>query len=184
VQVHEELDNDGNNDYLNCLALPPSSCYGERIPLRTIVGGYNPSFFYAVDRLTVRRTSSSNWSIRPTATVFRHSRCRLQPWRIGDNILGRLIPARTTTETRVWGQMINFDNDVAAISSSKTSLSGREYHIDGFRFDFTRPIHNQSDATSEFAAPAVAGISCAAACPEKRQSAIILDCRGASNTGG
>ena len=42
--------------------------------------------------------------------------------------------------------MVNFDNDVARhFFVQNIVYLAREFHIDGFRFDFTRPIHNPDD---------------------------------------
>ena len=42
--------------------------------------------------------------------------------------------------------MVNFDDDVARhFFVQNIVYLAREFHIDGFRFDFTRPIHNPDD---------------------------------------
>ena len=115
--------------------------------------GYNPSFFYAVesaygtpDQLKPlvdtahrqrRSPSSSTW-------CFNHGGS-------SDNILWQIAQNDIHHGTyydgdTVWGPMVNFDNDVARhFFVQNIVYLAREFHIDGFRFDFTRPIHNPDD---------------------------------------
>ena len=69
----------------------------------------------------------------------------------GDNILWQIAQTDIHNGTyydgdTVWGPLLNFDNDVARhFFVQNLVYLAREYHIDGFRFDFTRPIHNPGD---------------------------------------
>ncbi len=76
--------------------------------------------------------------------VYNHGGC-------GDNILWQIAQDDLRNGTyydgdTVWGPMINFDNDIARhFFAQNIVYLAKEYHIDGFRFDFTRPIHNRYD---------------------------------------
>jgi 1,4-alpha-glucan branching enzyme len=152
AQITEELDGDGNNDYLNSLGVTSIQLLPvNEFPLNTS-WGYNPSFFYAVE--SSYGTPDQLKNLVDTAhqrgvavlldLVYNHGGN-------GDNILCQIAQDDCHRGTyydgdTVWGPMVNFDNDVARHFFVQNILYlAKEYHIDGFRFDFTRPIHNQSD---------------------------------------
>jgi 1,4-alpha-glucan branching enzyme len=147
-QVTEELNYNGTNDYINSLGVTAI----ELLPVNEFPldhsWGYNPSFFYAVesaygspdDLKKLVDTAHGNGIAVLLDVVYNHGGG-------GDNILWQIAQNGTHDGTyydgdTVWGPMVNFDNDVAAHFFVQNILYlAREYHIDGFRFDFTRPIH-------------------------------------------
>jgi len=151
-QIAEELDNDGSNDYLNKVGATAI----QLLPVNEFAGdlswGYNPSFFYAVessygspdDLKTLVDTAHRNGIAVILDVVYNHGGT-------GDNILWQIAQENIHDGTYYdgdtqWGAMINFDHDIARhFFVQNISYLAREYHIDGFRFDFTRPIHNESD---------------------------------------
>jgi 1,4-alpha-glucan branching enzyme len=151
-QLTEELDNDGTNDYLNDLHVTAI----ELLPINEFPGdyswGYNPSFFYAVessygtpDQLKeLVDTAHQNGIAVILDVVFNHGGN-------GDNILWQIAQNDISHGTyydgdTAWGPMVNFDNDVARHFFVQNILYlAKEYHIDGFRFDATRPIHIEWD---------------------------------------
>jgi len=146
-QVAEELDNDGGNDYLNRLGITAIQLLPvNEFPI-DISWGYNPSFFYAVE--SSYGTSDELKALVDTAhrngiavildVVYNHGSST-------DNILGEIDTGTYYDGDTAWGPMINFDNDVARHFFVQNAVYlAREYHIDGIRFDFTRPIHNETD---------------------------------------
>lgn len=151
-QIMEEIDNDGSNDYINQLGVPTI----QLLPVNEFPGdlswGYNPSFFYAVessygtpdDLKALVDTAHRNGIAVILDLVYNHGGT-------GDNILWQIAQESLSNGTYYdgdtqWGAMINFDNDVARhFFVQNVAYLAREYHIDGFRFDFTRPIHDESD---------------------------------------
>lgn len=151
-QVIEELDGDGQNDYLNHVGATAI----QLMPINEFMGdvswGYNPSFFYAVessygepdDLKKLVDTAHGNGMAVMLDVVYNHGGT-------DDNILWQMAQENIHDGTyydgdTVWGPMINFDNDVARhFFAQNIAYLAREYHIDGFRFDFSRPIHNESD---------------------------------------
>jgi 1,4-alpha-glucan branching enzyme len=152
LQLTEELDNDGTNDYLNHTGttavqlLPVNEFFGD------VGWGYNPSFFYAVesaygapdDLKRLVDTAHRNGIAVILDVVYNHGGS-------DDNILWQMAQESLHDGTYYdgdtrWGAMINFDNDIARhFFVQNIAYLAREFHIDGFRFDFTRPIHNESD---------------------------------------
>jgi 1,4-alpha-glucan branching enzyme len=146
-QVTEELNKNGVNDYLNNLGITTI----QLLPVNEFPGdyswGYNPSFFYAVesaygqpdDLKKLVDTAHQHGISVILDLVYNHGGN-------GDNILWTTDKAAYYDGDTVWGPMVNFDNDVARnFFVQNIAYLAKEYHIDGFRFDFTRPIHNQSD---------------------------------------
>ncbi len=146
-QITEELNKNGNNDYLNNLGITTI----QLLPINEFPmdhsWGYNPSFFYAVesaygqpdDLKKLVDTAHQHGISVILDVVYNHG----SP---SDNILWTTDDATYYDGDTVWGPMVNFDNDVARhFFVQNIVYLAREYHIDGFRFDFTRPIHNQSD---------------------------------------
>ncbi len=152
-QITKELNNDDSNDYLNELHITAL----ELLPVNEFPGdfswGYNPSFFYAIESAYGRPdqlkqlvdTAHQNGIAVILDLVFNHGGS-------GDNILWEIAQNDIFNGTyfdgdTVWGPMVNFDNDVARhFFVQNIAYLAREYHIDGFRFDFTRPIHNEFDS--------------------------------------
>ena len=152
-QVTEELDNDGTHDYINKVG--PTAV--QLLPVNEFAGdvswGYNPSFFYAVesaygtpdDLKRLVDEAHRNGIAVILDVVYNHGGT-------GDNILWQIAQDDLHHGTYYdgdtkWGAMVNFDNDVARhFFVQNIAFLAREYHIDGFRFDFTRPIHNESDS--------------------------------------
>ena len=151
-QITEEIDNDGNRDYLNHVGTTAI----QLLPVNEFAGdvswGYNPSFFYAIessygtpdDLKRLVDTAHRNGIAVILDVVYNHGGT-------GDNILWDIAQDGMHAGTyydgdTAWGAMVNFDNDVARhFFVQNIAFLAREYHIDGFRFDFTRPIHNESD---------------------------------------
>jgi 1,4-alpha-glucan branching enzyme len=152
LQITEELDDDGDHDYLNDVGATAV----QLLPVNEFAGdiswGYNPSFFYAIessygtpdDLKSLVDTAHQNGVAVILDLVYNHGGT-------GDNILWEIAQNNLHSGTyydgdTVWGAMINFDNDVSRhFFVQNIAHLAREYHIDGFRFDFTRPIHNESD---------------------------------------
>ena len=152
AQMKEEINGNGTHDYLNGLhataiqLLPVNEFPGD------ISWGYNPSFFYAIessygtpDELKALVDTAHQHGIAVILDlVYNHGGS-------DDNILWHIAQTNLTQGTyydgdTVWGPMVNFDNDVAQhFFVQNIVYLAKEYHIDGFRFDFTRPIHNSSD---------------------------------------
>lgn len=153
LQIAEELDNDGTNDYLNRLGITSI----QLLPVNEFAGdiswGYNPSFFYAIessygtpdDLKRLVDTAHQNGVAVILDLVYNHGGT-------GDNILWDIAQESLHSGTyydgdTVWGAMINFNNEIALhFFTQNIVFLAKEYHIDGFRFDFTRPIHNENDA--------------------------------------
>lgn len=147
-QITEELNNNGTNDYINSLGVTAI----QLLPVNEFPmdhsWGYNPSFFYAVeasygspdDLKKLVDTAHKNGIAVLLDVVYNHGGG-------GDNILWQIAQKSINDGTyydgdTVWGPMINFDSDVARhFFVQNIAFLAREYHIDGFRFDFTRPIH-------------------------------------------
>ena len=152
-QVLEELNNNGANDYLNHVGTTTV----QLLPVNEFAGdlswGYNPSFFYAVessygtpdDLKALVDTAHQNGIAVILDLVYNHGGT-------GDNILWNVAQDNLQSGTYYdgdtkWGAMINFDNDVARhFFVQNIAFLAKEYHIDGFRFDFTRPIHDENDS--------------------------------------
>lgn len=151
-RITEELDNDGSDDYLRHLGATAI----QLLPVNEFAGdvswGYNPSFFYAVEssygtpdqlKALVDRAHQNGIAVI-LDVVPNHGGS-------GDNILWQIAQTDIHNGTyydgdTVWGPMLNFDNDVARhFFIQNLVYLAREYHIDAFRFDFTRPVHNPSD---------------------------------------
>jgi 1,4-alpha-glucan branching enzyme len=152
LQIADELDNDGHHDYLNDVGVTAI----QLMPVSGFPGdhswGYNPSFFYVIESAygepdylkKLVDTAHSNGIAVILDLVYNHGG-------VGDNILWQIAqqdPHHGTYydgDTK-WGPMINFDGDVARdFFVQNFGYLAREYRVDGFRFDFTRPIHNRSD---------------------------------------
>lgn len=151
-QITEELDGDGDNDYLNHVGATTI----QLLPVNEFAGdvswGYNPSFFYAVesaygtpdDLKQLVDTAHQHGKAVILDLVYNHGGT-------GDNVLWQIAQEGMHQGTyydgdTVWGALVNFDNDVARhYFAQNVAYLAREYHVDGFRFDFTRPIHNESD---------------------------------------
>jgi 1,4-alpha-glucan branching enzyme len=151
-QIIEEVNNNGQNDYLNKVGATAI----QLMPVNEFPGdlswGYNPSFFYAIessygtpDQLKqVVDMAHRNGKAVILDLVYNHGSS-------DDNILWNIAQFDQEHGTyydgdTVWGPLVNFDNDVARhFFVQNIVYLAREYHIDGFRFDFTRPIHNASD---------------------------------------
>lgn len=152
-QVIEEVNNNGTNDYLN----KSGATAIQLLPVNEFAGdiswGYNPSFFYAVESAygtpdelkALVDTAHQNGIAVILDVVYNHGAS-------DDNILWSIAQQNIHSGTyydgdTVWGPMINFNNDVARhFFVQNIAFLAKEYHIDGFRFDFTRPIHEESDS--------------------------------------
>ena len=153
VRITEELDGDGTDDYL----ASSRSTAIQLLPINEFPGdvswGYNPSFFYAVessygtpDQLKeLVDTAHRSGKAVILDVVYNHGGS-------GDNILWQIAQDDIHHGTyydgdTVWGPMVNFDNDVARhFFVQNIVYLATEFHIDGFRFDFTRPIHDPNDS--------------------------------------
>ncbi len=145
-EVIEELDNDGNNDYINDLGVTAV----QLLPVNEFAGawswGYNPSFFYAVeesyggpDQLKKLVDEAHKNGIAVILDLeFNHVAT-------GDNILWAVNNDTYIDGDTVWGGLYNFDNDVAKHFLIQNVLYlAKEFRIDGFRFDHTNTIHNDN----------------------------------------
>ncbi len=152
-QVTEELNASGTHDYLNDLHVTAI----ELLPVNEFPGdfswGYNPSFFYAVessygtpdDLKRLVDTAHQQGTAVILDLIYNHGGS-------GDNILWQIAQNTISNGTyydgdTVWGPLLNFDNDIARhFFVQNIVFLAKEYHIDAFRFDFTRPIHNSNDS--------------------------------------
>ncbi|NGZ96717.1 MAG: 1,4-alpha-glucan branching protein [Nitrospira sp. WS110] len=151
-QVTEEINANGTHDYLNEMHVTAI----QLLPINEFPGdfswGYNPSFFYAVessygspdDLKELVDTAHQHGMAVILDLVYNHGGS-------SDNVLWQIAQNNISDGTyydgdTVWGPMVNFDNDVARhYFVQNIVFLAKEYHIDAFRFDFTRPIHNPSD---------------------------------------
>lgn len=153
LQVAEELDNDGTNDYLNELGVSAI----QLLPVNEFPGdtswGYNPSFFYAIesaygtpdDLKALVDTAHENGIAVILDVVYNHGGS-------GDNILWHVAQNNHHDGTYYdgdtdWGPLVNFNGDVARhFFTQNAAFLAREYRVDGFRFDATKPIHVESNS--------------------------------------
>ncbi|WP_440903847.1 alpha-amylase family glycosyl hydrolase [Catenovulum sp. SX2] len=147
VQVTEELNANGHNDYINNLGVTAV----QMLPVNEFAGdfswGYNPAFFYAVESSfggpdglkQLVDTAHSNGIAVILDVVFNH----IGP---GDNILDQVDAATYLDGQTIWGPMPNYNNDVTQHFFVQNLLYlAREFRIDGFRFDATNTIHNPNN---------------------------------------
>ncbi len=145
-EVIEELDNDGQNDYINELGVSAV----QLLPVNEFAGawswGYNPSFFYAVessyggpDQLKkLVDTAHQNGIAVILDLEFNHVGT-------GDNILWTVSKDTYIDGDTVWGGLMNFNDPVTKHFLIQNVLYlAKEYKIDGFRFDHTNTIHNDN----------------------------------------
>jgi len=146
-QITEELNGNGDNDYLNELGVKAI----QFMPLHEFMGdyswGYNPAFFYAVessygspaDFKRLIDTAHQNGIAVFIDLVYSHAE-----W--GDLILGSIDKDAYFDGRTIWGPLINFDNDITRhFFAQNAKYFVEEYHIDGFRLDATRAIHTYDD---------------------------------------
>ncbi|WP_440905260.1 carbohydrate-binding module family 20 domain-containing protein [Catenovulum sp. SX2] len=144
AEVTEELNNSGNNDYINDLGVTAV----QLLPISEFAGnvswGYNPSFFYAIessyggpDALKAMVDEAHKNGIAVILDLeFNHVAT-------GDNILWQVNNDTYLDGDTVWGGLYNFDNDVAKhFLIENVKYLAEEFKIDGFRFDHTNTIHN------------------------------------------
>jgi 1,4-alpha-glucan branching enzyme len=151
-RVTEELNGDGQDDYINNLHVTAV----ELMPINEFQGdfswGYNPSFFYAVES----SYGTPDQLKELVDTAHQHGIAAVLDLEVnhggnGDNILWQVAQDDITHGTyyngdTVWGPMVHFADDVARHFFVQNAVFlAREYHIDAFRFDMTRPIHNPDD---------------------------------------
>lgn len=145
-EVSEELNADGSNDYINELGVTAV----QLLPVNEFAGalswGYNPSFFYAVESSyggpdglkALVDTAHQNGIAVILDLEFNHVAT-------GDNILWAVDQPTYIDGDTVWGGLLNFNNDVAKHFLIQNVLYlAKEFRIDGFRFDHTNTIHNNS----------------------------------------
>jgi len=153
-QITEELNNNGNNDYLNDLNIGA-------IQLMPIAAfpydhswGYNPTgYYYAVenaygspeDLKKLVDTAHQNGIAVILDVVYNHN----EDPRWNDNILAEVASDTYLDGRTIWGPMTNFDNDISRHYFAQNALyMAQEYHIDGFRLDATRVIHTYDNFIS------------------------------------
>jgi 1,4-alpha-glucan branching enzyme len=151
-RVTEEMNGNGQHDYINNLHVTAV----ELMPINEFPGdfswGYNPSFFYAVES----SYGTPDQLKELVDTAHQHGIAVVLDLEMnhggnGDNILWKVAQDDLTHGTyyngdTVWGPMVHFADDVARhFFVQNTVFLAREYHVDAFRFDMTRPIHNQED---------------------------------------
>jgi 1,4-alpha-glucan branching enzyme len=144
-QVTEELNGNQSNDYLNELHITAV----ELMPINEFPTdtswGYNPAFFYAVES----SYGSPNDLKQLVDTAHQKGIAVILDVEINhgidgdnDNILGQISRDTYYNGTTDWGPRIHFANDVAKHFFVQNMVYlVKEFHIDGFRFDFTKPIH-------------------------------------------
>jgi 1,4-alpha-glucan branching enzyme len=151
-RLTEELNGNGRDDYINDLHVTAV----ELMPVNEFPGdfswGYNPSFFYAVES----SYGTPDQLKQLVDTAHQHGIAVVLDLELnhggnGDNILWQVAQDDIRHGTyydgdTVWGPMVHFADDVARHFFVQNAVFlAREYHIDAFRFDMTRPIHNQDD---------------------------------------
>lgn len=152
LQIAEELDGDGTNDYLNQLGVRTI----ELMPMHEFPGaiswGYNPSFFYAIessygtpdDFKKLVDTAHQNGIAVFLDVIVNHAGT-------GDNVLWQYAQDDLHHGTYYdgetpWGPLVNFDDDVARHYFAQClRFLAKEYHLDGFRVDSTHLIHHEDD---------------------------------------
>jgi 1,4-alpha-glucan branching enzyme len=150
-RITEELNGNGQNDHIprmkaTALELMPVSEFPTDRSW-----GYNPSFFYAIE--TAYGTPDQLKELVDTA--HRQGIAVIMDVEInhggtGDNILW--VVAQDTHRQGTyydgdteWGALVNFDNDITKhFFGHLLKYLASEYHIDAFRFDFTRAIHDEN----------------------------------------
>jgi 1,4-alpha-glucan branching enzyme len=144
-QVKWEIENPGG--YLrqlkvNALQLMPVNEVGT-----SNSWGYDPAFFYAVEQgyggpddfKALVDACHRNGIAVLVDVVFNHAGTT-------DNSLWPTAQASFFDGDTAWGAMINFDNQfVLDFFEQNIVYMLREYHVDGFRFDFTRVIVHGND---------------------------------------
>jgi len=151
-QITEELNHNGTRDYLNRLGVTAI----ELMPVNEFNGwmgwGYNPSFFYAIesnygtpDQLKELVDTAHRHGIAVIFdVVYNHGGN-------DDNILWVIAQKDIHDGTYYdgktqWGPLVNFDNPVTRhFFAHNAAYLAKEFHLDGIRFDFTRPIHIDDD---------------------------------------
>src|SRR3984893_376130 len=151
-RLTEELNGNGHDDYINDLHVTAV----ELMPVNEFPGdfscGYNPSFFYAVES----SYGTPDQLKQLVDTAHQHGIAVVLDLEVnhggnGDNILWQVAQDDISHGTyyngdTVWGPLVHFADDVARhFFVQNVVFLARDYHIDAFRFDMTRPIHNQDD---------------------------------------
>jgi 1,4-alpha-glucan branching enzyme len=148
LQVAEELDKDGSNDYINKVGATAVQLLPVNEFATDTSWGYNPAFFYAIesaygkpdDLKKLVDTAHRNGIAVFLDVVFNHAGSDNILWEIAQEDMHKGTYFDGDTE---WGALVNFNNDVARhFFAQNIAFLAREYHIDGFRFDFTRIIHD------------------------------------------
>ena len=147
-QVTEELNKNGTRDYLNQLGVTAI----ELMPVSEFYGwmgwGYNPSYFYAIesaygtpDQLKeLVDTAHRNGIAVILDVVYNHGGDN------EDNVLGKMAEQTYYDGRTQWGPMVNFDEPIVRhFFAHNAAYLAKEFHVDGIRFDFTRPIHIDND---------------------------------------
>jgi 1,4-alpha-glucan branching enzyme len=143
LELIEELDGDGYNDYLNDLNFTAI----EFLPLNEFPGdenwGYDPAFYYSIESKygspnefkILIDTAHKKGKAVIMDLVYNHASNR-------DNILYTIDKETYFKGDTKWGAMINFKNDIARHFFIQNILYlAKEFKVDGFRFDATRVMH-------------------------------------------
>ena len=153
-QVMEELDNDGDNDYINNLG----STAVQFLPLNDFTSdlgwGYNPNYYYAIEQTfggpvqfkqLVDTAHQNNLDV-VMDLVFNHVSHNASAGTLDANTILAAIDRDTYIDGETdWGAMYNFDNDVAKHFLIQNVLYlAKEFRITGFRFDMTNLIWNEN----------------------------------------
>jgi 1,4-alpha-glucan branching enzyme len=153
-QVTEELDNDGQNDYINKLG----STAVQFLPISDFTSalgwGYNPNYFYAIEQTfggpvhfkNLVNTAHQNDLDVVMDLVFNHISHNSSAATLDANTILSAIDRDTYVDGETeWGAMYNFDNDVAKHFLIQNVLYlAKEFRITGFRFDLTNLIWNEN----------------------------------------
>lgn len=154
-QVMEELDGDGQNDYINQLG----STAVQFLPLNDFTSelgwGYNPNYYYAIEQTfggpvqfkQLVNTAHQNDLDIVMDLVFNHVSHNSASATLDPNTILSAIDRETYIDGETeWGAMYNFDNDVAKHFLIQNVLYlAKEFRITGFRFDMTNLIWNENN---------------------------------------
>ncbi len=149
-QLIEEIDNDGNNDYINELGVNAI----ELLPVSEFSGdkslGYNPTFYYAIensyggaDKLKELVDKAHSKGIAVILDIVLNHVGNASNSGNTDDLFAAIDAGTYLDGETIWGKMPNFDNMVVrSFFMQNIMYLVEEFKIDGFRFDQTMVMHN------------------------------------------